>query len=347
MDDTNDDLEFAKTTDGGDNWTLTTVDSAGSVGRYSSIDAVDANTIFISYQGFSIGGLKVAYTTDGGTSWTPSAVDTGSSVGQYTSIAAVDASTVFSSHYGATNDELKFAKSYDADGVGSNQIVNPGTIGSKEISIGGTFGDSGEIDVPIMDDDQVTISASVNTSIAFDLDIENKEPHTIGASHSESAAPYSIDLQELTFASITDEDTTSVAEIYVNLIVSNADDGGIIQVLSANGATGLSSASSGDAIPSATATLATDSLNGGYGLAADEQATATEGTLTEISPFNVFGVTGGVGGLTTSFQTIFNTGGAPIVGGDGVIAVRAVAGTSTSAADDYTDTLTFRATATF
>jgi len=230
---------------------------------------------------------------------------------------------------------------------GSDVITNPGTIGSKEINMSGTFGDDVfEIDVPIMDDDQVTVSAVVGSFILFDLDIENKEPHTIGSDHADSDDPYAIDLQELTFSSITDEDTTSVSEIYVD-ITSNADGGTVIQVLSANGATGLSSASSGDNIPSATATLATDSLNGGYGLAADEQATATTGTLTEISPFNVFGVTGGVGGLTTSFQTIFNTGGAPIRAGDGVVAVRSVAGTSTSAADDYTDTLTFRATGTF
>jgi len=225
-----------------------------------------------------------------------------------------------------------------ADG-GSNQIINPSSIGGHEITITGS---QFEIEVPIMDDDQISISAAVDTFITFDLDT----PAGSGGSHSETATPYSVDLQDLTFSSITDEDTASVTEIYVDLD-TNADDGAIIQVLSANGATGLSSASSGDAISSSTATLATNTTNGGYGLASDENAAASEGTLTEVSPFNVFGTSGGVGGLTTSFQTIFNTGSDPIVGGDGKIAVRAVAGKSTSAADDYTDTLTFRATATY
>ena len=43
------DLKFAKSIDGGSNWTNRIVDSAGDTGWYASIHAVDADTIFISY----------------------------------------------------------------------------------------------------------------------------------------------------------------------------------------------------------------------------------------------------------------------------------------------------------
>lgn len=226
---------------------------------------------------------------------------------------------------------------------GTSKTVNPGSIGSYEIAItGATWSDTGEIDVPIMDNDTVSISATVDTFITFDLDIDDSP---VGA-HAEDPASYSIDLQELTFGTITDEDTTSVEEIYVD-IDTNADDGAIIQVRNANGATGLSSSSSGDNIPSSNTDLTINSVDGGYGLAATEHELPDDGDFFENSPFDEYLTAGGIGGLTTSFQLIFDTNDAPIVGGDGVVYVRAVAGTSTSAADDYTDTLTFRATATY
>jgi len=228
---------------------------------------------------------------------------------------------------------------------GGVDVISNSSSGSKEIAVDSAFGDANfEIDVPIMDDDQVSISSTVDTFIAFDLDID--EQANTGASHDESAAPYAIDLQELNFSTVTDEDTTSVEEIYIN-IDTNADDGAVIAVASANNA--LSSASSGDTIPMVTATLATDSVDGGYGLAADQQASLSQGQLNAVSPFNVFSTGGGVAKTTSAgtFTEIFNTTGQIVVGGDGVVAVRAVAGKSTSAADDYTDTLTFRATATY
>lgn len=227
-------------------------------------------------------------------------------------------------------------------GAGNNQIINPGSAGSYEIGIAGVFGDLGEVDVPIVDDDQVTISGTVDSYIDFDLDT----PAGSGGSHGETAAPYAVNLQELSFSSLTNEDTSNVTEIYIDLN-SNADDGTKIYIKSLYGATGLSSAHSGDNIASATQVNVVNSVDGNYGVAAIEEAGATEGTLVPVSPFNVYGTANSVGALTTSFQEIFNTNSVPIVDGDGEVAVRAVAGRSTSAADDYTDTLTFRATGAF
>ncbi len=226
--------------------------------------------------------------------------------------------------------------------AGTGSITNPSSASSAstqyEIAVSGTYGDSAfGIDVPILDDDQVSVTASVDTFINFDLDIGD-------GAHSNTNTPYSIDLGELTYGAVTTDATSGISEIYIDLD-TNADNGAVVQVKSANGA--LSSSESGDTIPSLSTTLTTNMTDGGYGLASVQQASATEGTLTPASPFNVFATANGIGALTTSFQTIFNTGTAPIVAGDGKVAVRAVAGKSTQAAADYADTLTFRATATY
>ncbi|MCA9391719.1 hypothetical protein KC614_00755 [candidate division WWE3 bacterium] len=226
-----------------------------------------------------------------------------------------------------------------AAGPGTNRLTNPtGTTPfSSEINVSGSFGDDAfATDVPIVDDDQVTINAQVDTFVTFDLDVSD-------GSHSDTDDPYSIDLGELVYSSVTDESTSGVSEIYLD-IDTNADGGAIVQVLSANG--NLSSSISGDNIPSNTGALTTGTANGNYGIGASENAAATEGALTVESPYNVSSPNvGAVSNL--SFQPLFNTGAAPIVGGDGEVDVRAISGISTSAATDYTDTLTFRATATF
>lgn len=54
-------------------------------------------------------------------------------------------------------------------GAGDTDIVNPGTTGSKVIAIGGTFGDTGNLAVPILTSDQVTVSATVDASITSSL----------------------------------------------------------------------------------------------------------------------------------------------------------------------------------
>jgi len=236
--------------------------------------------------------------------------------------------------------DIEIGSSATQGATGTDRIVNPASAGSSEIDFSGTWGDDAfPIDVPIMDDDQVSVTASVNTTITFDIDVSD--------GHGDSNAPYTMSLGELSALAVTDETDSGISEIYVDL-TTNADNGAVVQVKNANGGSGLTSSSTSDNIPSSDTNLTTSSADGGYGIAGDERAAATTGTLTEVAPFNEPGTNpGGVGGLTTSFQTIFNTGSAPIVNGDGVIYVRAVAGTSTSAAADYTDTLTFRATATY
>jgi len=52
--------------------------------------------------------------------------------------------------------------------AGDQQITNP-TAGTKLISIGGTFGDSGQLGVVIVSDDQVVVNATVDPTITFTI----------------------------------------------------------------------------------------------------------------------------------------------------------------------------------
>ncbi|MBN2533355.1 MAG: chitobiase/beta-hexosaminidase C-terminal domain-containing protein [Spirochaetales bacterium] len=62
------DLKLAKSTDGGDTWSIKTVDSTGNVGDYNSI-AVDGSNIYISYYDETNTALKFAKSADGGDTW--------------------------------------------------------------------------------------------------------------------------------------------------------------------------------------------------------------------------------------------------------------------------------------
>ncbi|OIN95395.1 hypothetical protein COS81_04525 [candidate division WWE3 bacterium CG06_land_8_20_14_3_00_42_16] len=216
----------------------------------------------------------------------------------------------------------------NATGPGVNQITNPTTAGSFQVALTGTgFADSGEVDVPIMDDDQVSITATVDTYLLFDLDV--------AAAHGDSNAPYSISLGELNFAAVT----TATDHIFMDLD-SNAENGTVIQVKDANN--GLLSSYASYTIASASETLTINQdTNDGYGLQ-NGTFSFTSGAWNESGTYNVDGAV--VGAVSTAWSEVANTNSEPIVGGSGEMLVKAVAAKITSAADDYADTLTFRAT---
>jgi hypothetical protein len=53
--------------------------------------------------------------------------------------------------------------------TGTNQISN-GSAGTATIAVSGTFGDTGTTAIPIISNDQVTVSATVNPTISFSID---------------------------------------------------------------------------------------------------------------------------------------------------------------------------------
>ena len=105
-------LNFAKSTNGGTSWTTATaVSTFSDFVKYTSIDAVDANNIFIVYYDLTNTSLKYAKSTNGGTSWIASAIDSSVGYGSGASIVALSASNLFVSYLDGTNNDLKFAKS--------------------------------------------------------------------------------------------------------------------------------------------------------------------------------------------------------------------------------------------
>ena len=227
-------------------------------------------------------------------------------------------------------------------GTGSASTVTNGAVDDDDtITIGGAFGDTGTITVDIIDDDQVTVTATVNQSITFDLDTATTD--------TESAAAYTVDLGTITTTdSRVSGNTDSINYIWMDL-GTNASGGATVTVKNANGTNGLVSTSTpADNIGSADGAIADGTEN--YGLCV-VSVTQSTGTLSKASPYNSGtcasnSETNDIQGLTTTGENIV-TSTAPLGAGRAQIAVNAAISSGTPAHTDYTDTLTFVATATF
>lgn len=227
-------------------------------------------------------------------------------------------------------------------GTGSSSTVTNGALDDDDtIAISGGFGDTGTITVDIIDDDQVTVTATVNQSITFDLDTATTD--------TESATPYTVALGTITTTDTRVSGTTdSVNYIWMDL-GTNASGGATVTVKNANGSNGLVSTSTpADDIGSADGTIAGGTEN--YGLCV-VSVTQSTGTLSKASPYNSGTCAGNsetndIQGLTTTGENIV-TSTAPLGAGRAQIAVNAAISSSTPAHTDYSDTLTFVATATF
>jgi len=216
------------------------------------------------------------------------------------------------------------------------EVTNPGTPGSYVIT---WSNDNGSGAIYIIDDDSVTISANVDATLTFDLDVATSDADTDD--------PYELGLGVLSTLAVIGSDDSSVPGIWVDLS-TNASLGAIVTVSSANA--GLESTSvPADAIPSGAVSIGSE----GYGLCVASGGlgvpSATAGTFQGV---NFTGTCSDSSwtvatALTSAPQTIFNTSGAPVDGGRGQIRTTASISTVTPAHSDYSDTLTFIATATF
>jgi hypothetical protein len=126
----------------------------------------------------------------------------------------------------------------------------------------------------------------------------------------------------------------------INLtFATNAASGGDIYVNGKN--TGLASTRASFTITSATGDLSI--LSSGFGARVTSTG-ATSGTLTAVSPYN--GVSNNVGLTDTTIRRMINATG-PVVGGTGSIILKAKSASSDPAANDYTETVTMLASASF
>ncbi|MEK7585898.1 MAG: hypothetical protein AAB477_01530 [Patescibacteria group bacterium] len=201
---------------------------------------------------------------------------------------------------------------------------------------------SSQIAYAIADDDQVTVTAIVGSSITFDIDTET------GGTTGESSAPYNVALGTITTVDTRVSGTTDAVQLIVLEGDTSGAGGMVVTVQNANGGSGLVSTSAGgDNIGSADGTIADGTEN--YGLCV---ATAGLTAFSRASPYNTDtcatnSETNGVQLLTTAGENILNSGGAPFTGGHAEVVVNAAISTATVAHNDYTDTLTFIATGTF
>ncbi|HET8991919.1 MAG TPA: hypothetical protein VFN31_02700 [Candidatus Saccharimonadales bacterium] len=121
---------------------------------------------------------------------------------------------------------------------------------------------------------------------------------------------------------------------------TNADLGGNVYIYSQNG--GLTSVSNAYTIASATADLSTASS--GYGAQVASVSQTSGGPLAGVSPYN--GTGNNVGALSTSIQSIL-TSANPINGGSAAVKLLVLPSSTAPDANDYSDTLTLIAAASF
>ena len=227
------------------------------------------------------------------------------------------------------------------------------TAGSYPISVAtgvGGAGISGQFAITIVNDDQVTISASVDSTITFNVGSQTAGGANCSGAFSDDGG--SLALGTLAAGAITSSDVSGVKHICSRLS-TNAASGATVTVKSLNGS--LKSASNGShTIPSATAAMAVGTAN--YGLCASDTRKGKDTTVpvgatpAAASPFIAScaenTAAGSVGALTTSPQAVWAASG-PVSNAYYNMIIKAEISGTTPAHNDYADTLTFVATGTF
>lgn len=120
---------------------------------------------------------------------------------------------------------------------------------------------------------------------------------------------------------------------------TNASSGGDVYISGVNG--GLSSTAVTSTITSATGDLS--ALGRGFGARVSSTG-ATSGTVSSVSPFN--GAGDNVGIINATIRKILSASG-PVVGGTGSVTIKAKSASNDPAANDYTETLTLLASASY
>ena len=129
-DESGDDLKFAAYAciPAGCIWVTTTVDSAGSVGKHSSIVVDSNNNSHISYYDQTNKNLKYANSMSG--SWVTDTVDNSGYVGVYTSIAIDSNDDIHIAYNDEGNDDLRYATNKSGSWVSGVTIDSFGDVGA-------------------------------------------------------------------------------------------------------------------------------------------------------------------------------------------------------------------------
>lgn len=224
-------------------------------------------------------------------------------------------------------------------GTGSaDTIANGSSSDGDTITIAGAFGDVGTITVDIVDSDQVSVTATVNQTLTFDLDA--------AATDTETNSPYAVALGVLSASAVTRSGTGGVYMIIAEG-GTNASGGMNVTVNNAFGANGLVSTSvPTDKITSTTGTMAIGTANYGLCVATTNLTGFARATGYTSDTCALASGTNQIRGLSTTPTSIL-TSTAPVATGHAEIVVNAEISAITPAHADYTDTLTFIATSSF
>jgi hypothetical protein len=150
---------------------------------------------------------------------------------------------------------------------------------------------------------------------------------------------FSISTNTITMGSLLAATVVDAPQTIDVTFATNAASGGDVYI---NGLfAGLQSVRTGTTITSATGDLSV--LSHGFGSRVTTTA-ATSGTFSSVSPYN--GVSNNVGITDTTIRKIMTATG-PIVGGTGSVLLKAKSASTDPAANDYTETVTMLASASF
>ena len=209
--------------------------------------------------------------------------------------------------------------------AGTNIIgLYPGTTYTVQIAA-----KQGQFFTQFMWSPAATASTS-NPSLSFDIDIAPSDQST--------SPPYTLNIGQLSPGSVT----TASDKIWVSL-ATNATNGGLIYILGTN--TGLLSNTVSHTITTVSSDLANVGVTEGYGARNNSVSETSGGPMEAVAPYD--GISDNVGILDTAKRTIYDSSGAPVVGGRVSFLVKAKASNTTPSANDYADTITVLATGSF
>jgi len=301
-----------------------------------SVTAVNHAVSMTLPAGTFSGTLTLTYTNFTAFAGTPTGTCVGGSIGSGTASVNVATVTLTSCTAGALT-------------ITSFTGTNPASPGSNVVTLGGAAGLTGTFAVTTVTDDQISITASIDPSITFNVGSQASATACDGTFVGNGGT---VALGTLTTGAIASSDVSSVAHICTR-VTTNAGSGAAVTVKSLNAAL-QSVGTPGDKINSATAALAAGSS--GYGVCAGsggsdtgKDATTPAGvTPARVSPFNSScdASNHNVGALTTSAQNIWTVSQATQNAFARIWVKAAISGT-VPAHTDYSDTLTFVATGTF
>jgi|GEM_PF-6551381 hypothetical protein len=225
--------------------------------------------------------------------------------------------------------------------LSASKVTNPAIgTGSYSITLSGITDIGATAKVAIVDYDYVTVTATIQSVMVFDIDVPG------GVCAGESAGPYSVSLGNV----VPTEVATGANHVCLDL-QTNADGGAVVEVKN-NTAFGLDGQATPDYMLTTWADAAATTLapgTEGYGLCVNGTLDVGEGTITAVQPYNGACGTHAVGGVADSFKPIANSGGNPVYGtaNQAIDILIKAASATTTMADTYQSVLTFRATGTF